>query len=260
MSRWWTVVTYYLWPRECSSGKDELLKSPSSQVTCSCYIIRLAPLAYKVVIIYSTTRWPPMGLKPQKLHQYGKYVHHLLLEDGSQYEYLIHCPNITNLALVHLHGTHSMESDRLKALAALRLIELSIDICDLPMSPQLIPLFNGITHLDVAYFEYWPGLDLDTFSHFTSLTHLMIASDGCTDDDVSRITKRTPLLKVFVIAAYAPGAIIFDSGWGHKLSDPRVVTLTCTFAAHWQAAAEGLENPWSFAERVIARRQRDSNC
>ncbi|TFK69479.1 hypothetical protein BDN72DRAFT_897258 [Pluteus cervinus] len=222
----------------------------------------IAPLVYQVVIIHSARRWPPMGLKSHKLPRYGRYVHHLLLEDGRQHEYLTHCPNITNLALVHLRDTSAMHSDGWKALATLPLRELSIDIRNLPTTPQLILLFSRITHLDLAYFAPWPWHALDALSHFTSLTHLMMMSDSCTDDDINRITNRIPHLKVFIIVRYVREYKMFETVWIDKLSDPRVVTLTCTFVAHWQATAQGLdsENPWLFAEGVIARRQRYSDC
>lgn len=206
-----------------------------------------------------------MGLWPDKLQLYGKYVRHLLLEDGRQdnaKNYLTHCVNVTNVALVNL--SPRAESSPLSLLVTLPLTELSIDIRFLLDSSQLIPSFARITHLDLAYFSDWENLPIDTLSQFTGLTHLMMLGDAdCADEDVSRIIEQVPELEVFVIVSYIRPYHIRLNNLVDDLSDLRVVALQCTFVPHWKAAAQGSENPWSAAEKVIAKRRRDAyelNC
>ncbi|TFK69480.1 hypothetical protein BDN72DRAFT_897259 [Pluteus cervinus] len=219
----------------------------------------VAPLVYKIVIIHSTIHWPPMGLWPDKLQRYGKYVRHLLLEDGREANakhYLTHCTNITNLALINL--PRLAESHPLSLVAALPLKELSIDIRFLPESSQPISSFASITHLDLAYFSEWDELPVNILSQFPSLTHLMmLGDDNCTNEDVNCIIEQVPELEVFILVSYIRPCRILQNELVDDLNDLRVVGLRCTFVPHWKAAAQGLENPWSFAEEVIAKRRKN---
>ncbi|TFK64395.1 hypothetical protein BDN72DRAFT_881537 [Pluteus cervinus] len=208
----------------------------------------LVPLLYEIVIMHNVMHWPPTHNFPENLPRYGHHVRHLLLEKGKEGN-IHYCPNVTNLALVDLED---IGSDLLKTLVSLPLKELSIDISILPESPLLIPFFANITHLDMAYI--WSGAALEMFSYFTSLTHLMLLDRDDNQHLVNDIINRVPTLKILVAVYYTTHDIL-ETG-GRDLWDPRVVGLSCTFVPHWKAAARGLENPWSFAEGVIARRER----
>ncbi|TFK73866.1 hypothetical protein BDN72DRAFT_956201 [Pluteus cervinus] len=234
---------------------DENMKNPFRLLFVAKRVFEwLIPLLYEVVVRHPSKRWPPVGIS-FNLPKYGKYVRHVLLEtiEAEGMEYLTHCRNINDLAIISLPDR--FKPDQLDALTTLPLQRICIDIRVIPESPLTSALFAKITHLDIACFTDWESLSPNIISQFTSLTHLMMLGDDSMSSKINSITKHLPKLKLFLVISYTYQGNIVERPWKNESSDPRVVTLSCSFVQHWMAAAQGFENPWSFGEDILAKRQ-----
>ncbi|TFK73806.1 hypothetical protein BDN72DRAFT_834149 [Pluteus cervinus] len=123
----------------------------------------LIPILYKVVTLCrSLNTYPPLHLPITKLPHYGRYVHHLFIEQASDEvidRYLeFSGPTLQNLKrVVRLPLTH---------------LDLNFSAAiNIHFTPVTLSGFSNITHLDVE------DPNIPFLSHFPSLTHLVLGAE-----------------------------------------------------------------------------------
>ncbi|TFK65814.1 hypothetical protein BDN72DRAFT_179087 [Pluteus cervinus] len=233
--------------------------------------IWMKPLLLGVYICNDGADYRPWPVEPDVswFAKNGRYIRHMLfgMSIPTIEECISLCPAIQNLA-VWVNWAKTDISKLLPILNRLPLRRLSIDLDHLltlksnsftPTDAQA-PLFVNLTHLDLVN-ECAKWEELEGVAHLPNLTHLALPETATRDHTgaVRGALTHCKELKVLIVLymgfAESVTSLVFDQRETQNISDdPRLVGISCSFLADWEAGALGRDDMWIKAEQAIAAR------